>query len=439
MRMRRAFLLMAGLVALSACDKNDGGQGRASQLTLKANIGLDMSRVGGFVLGLSSAGSPLMSGAHTPGHVSTLYALDADGTLTETLFFEEDDGGVDSQQMRQAPRAIHNLAKYVLFDFGEMTLRGGDVDSRQCNSLLLRKSDGALYCGGSAQLNGRLFAAPDGDSVFVAGQNAVLTRLDFSDPSGPTSTELATQARVMGMVVNAKGEALVSMFDVDSAARFTRVYRPGGGIQNIVNSAAFCVLPGRIGEDDDFYYLGDVFAAPGGGPQMPVTKVARAQSGTFSGSDAGVYAGGGATCQLGLRTQGSLYVALTGGGAKQEPPRIVEIINRSGAPIVHLVSGMDSVIDAKGAGSVIFIRATDAAGNGAIVRFETSDGGMQTVLPPGEFSLSAIDVSSLGELSFSGVRNADGKRVLGVVAPGGSTYTIQSEAAPTVTVFTRIN
>jgi hypothetical protein len=61
------------------------------------------------------------------------------------------------------------------------------------------------------------------------------------------------------------------------------------------------------------------------------------------------------------------------------------------------------------------------------------------VVPAGEFTLTALDVASNGDLSFSGRRNADGRKIIGAVPAGGTSFTITSDSAPDVQALVRIN
>src|SRR5437868_99027 len=114
---------------------NPGGGGGS----LKANIGLDLPHIVGFALSDGTAAASRVWPEATDGGVtsmSTLYAIDDQGNLVGTSI-------TTSTTMTLTPRAIYNTARYVLFGFDNLMF-----GTTGCNYVILRKSDGALYCSG---------------------------------------------------------------------------------------------------------------------------------------------------------------------------------------------------------------------------------------------------------------------------------------------------
>jgi len=102
----------------------------------------------------------------------------------------------------------------------------------------------------------------------------------------------------------------------------------------------------------------------------------------------------------------------------------------------HPVTGIATIEEAVGAGNTVFIRGTDAAGNGTVVSIDVSTFAQSTILAAGDFTLSAISLSSAGELAFAGLRNSDGATVFGRCNP---MCTVLNATAPAVTALQRID
>lgn len=139
-------------------------------------------------------------------------------------------------------------------------------------------------------------------------------------------------------------------------------------------------------------------------------------------------------------------LVMTGPGVaylwEKGPSALVELLGPTQGTEHLLIplTGLAVISDVRrGAANTLFVQGTDAVGNGGITRLDIPAFTATQILPPGDFSLTAISPSKTGELWFAGLRNSDGKRVIGTVPAGSITYTITSETAPNITYLQRIN
>jgi len=117
------------------------------------------------------------------------------------------------------------------------------------------------------------------------------------------------------------------------------------------------------------------------------------------------------------------------------------------------------VQNAVGTGTQLYLQGTDTAGNGMIVGVDTaaiSETACCTapgccpdatccsapitptvLLAAGAYTVTAISLSSGGELTFAGLRNSDGARVVGNCV--GGTCAVINATAPVVSALQRIN
>ncbi|HEY1586645.1 MAG TPA: hypothetical protein VGH63_13215, partial [Polyangia bacterium] len=166
-----------------------------------------------------------------------------------------------------------------------------------------------------------------------------------------------------------------------------------------------------------------------------LVRAVRQADGTFVTSNLTTTPGAPATCKILMPSATSAWgIVVHSGGVFA--PGLVDMFDIG---TTHPVAGITNVSDAVASSSAIFVEGTDSVGNGSIVRVDMPSMAATTILPAGAFSVTAISVSKTGELSFAGLRNADGARIIGNVPAGSDTYTIVSAAAPMVTALQRIN
>jgi hypothetical protein len=428
--------------AATACgdDGSHNNGGGSSQTQLKPHLGIDLAHVIGFAV--ADTPSPRIGPADVDAgtcNPSTLYAVEDSGalvvtTVTETVI-DGDAGTTECNTSMVTERATNviDTSKYVVIDYFPFQLGGGDAGMTTCGGVILRKSDGALYCLPDSAMD--VQADATGEGLLIAGgmgdASTLLTRLDMA-ATPPTATPVidATQnARFPLFDANSDGDALVP-FSMTGPPTALRVYKVGGGLQNVLAMGEDC----QWTQSHDFFYAYHDTTMTN--PPLDVYQLARQGDGTFASSKVGSLT----TlpfCRIALDTATQTYAWNWGsGGAAQN--EIVEL--RGGtAGTVHLVPGMTKIVDAIGSGNAIFVQGTDTAGNGIIVREDVPAFTPTTLLPAGDFSLTAISVSKTGELTFAGLRNSDAAHVVGNVAAGASTYTILSSTAPMVSELQRIN
>jgi hypothetical protein len=408
------------------------GEGPRSAPALKPNIGLDLSHIVGFAISAPIARRIWSASAPDGATTQTLYAIDDKGNLVVTTVTTFDPNMSTTTTSSEQPLGMWNTTKYVLFAYsGVMTAGPQGV---QCPGVLLRKSDGALFCYTESLEASQAIVGDDGsgDILYVV-TNAGLVRIDAADT--PRATVL--------LDAMAAGEAPTSLnvnLDADALAVVNRpmmpglrIYKQGGGLQNITTETTMC----RWTQDHDFFYAVTSTAVPGGGFQ--VVHLARQTDGSFTAmplAPVGPETSGMYPCHIALLTVDHAYGywPLVNAGTTNA---IMELVGNAGA--MHPVPGVDIIIDAKGFGSSIFVEGKDSAGNGTIVRVDVPAFTATTLLPAGDFTLTAMSLSAAGEVTFAATRNADNAHVIGNVAAGASTYTIVSATAPAVIDLQRIN
>ena len=451
-RIRLVLALMAAAAFVGCGDhgnNNDGGGGSGGSgggtTSLKPTIGLDLSHIVGFAI---SGGPPVrpawpdqaMDGGVTSS-ASTLYAIDDQGNLvvTHVTTFSGDgsfDGGTFDLSTvttfaQEKPAAVHDTPKYVLFGFFGLRVSvngdGGYVDT-DCSGVIMRKSDGALFCyasglnsAGFDDLSTDRVESNGGDLLFV--EDGGMSRVDMSAAT-PQATKIVDSG-VSDYTVNTDGDALASL--TDNTAKALRVIKANGGLQNLLADKAIIQWLGPSGHD--FYY---VTYDQNSMPIWHVSLATRQSDGSYVVSDQGMFSQPSQGLTLALATANNAY------GTLGNSNLIMELLGANQG-MTHAVSALNGIVAALGVGSSIFVQGTDAAGNGGIVRVDVPAFTQTTILAPGDFTVSAISVSKTGELTFAGLRNSDGSHIVGNVAAGASTYTILSATAPMVTTLTRIN
>lgn len=384
----------------------DGGVADGGVAALKSNIGVDLSHIVAFAVGDGK-----------------LLALDDHGNLLPASVLTSGDA---------VPTEIADTPQAVYFTFRNLSVAAA-VDGGQtlCN-VLLRKSDGALFCLDALALLGLAWTPlpvehdANGDNLFV-GNSSILTRIDVTGPA-PQSTVIfeasGTMPGIDAYTVNDAGDAMLR--DGSGA----RVVAMNGGSQTLSASANQC----QWHAGNDFYYV------KLSGTQLQRMQVlvrqARQADGSYVASDLAT-AGASSTSACNVVLGSPTYAWGWGTSYASVPTTgLVDMFVRA----VHPVPGIATISSIAAAGpSAIYVQGTDAAGKWTIARVEIPSLAATSIVPAGEITLTAMSVSRGGDLSFAGLRNADGAHVIGNVPAGGNTYSIVSATAPTVTTLQRIN
>ena len=481
--------LLCSVLPLAACGDDGGGPHGGSGSTLKSKI--DVSHTIGFAIAMTGS-SPRVPGLPPPPAdcmPSTLYAVQDDGsmlitTVTETV--NEMDASVCSTNMQlESARAVYDTAKYVVIQYmPNLVLNDptGNV-ARQCGYVVMRKSDGALFCDERMSENTLREIEGPNDKLYFHSPN-MLVRVDMATtPPMETVVDdgMVTGDFIEAMDVDAMDNALVwGGFGV-------RIYKANGGLQNISASQAQCQW---LDPNGSFYYGTSYIQTPN---QPARTIISRLSTDTYTPTPVGQMVSSNSqspACTIALAA-GPQTLAYSLGA-----PKLIEVVSATGmgqcwkdtgtptgtctadsdcdgtcttstscgggmccvggghpnrpcsqpsdcagtcitAGTEHPISGITMLKDAVGLNGKVFVRGTDSAGNGAVIQVDVPGFAQTTLLAPGVYTLSAISLSANGELTFAGLRNNDGARVIGNCDAGGCT--VLNATAPAVSSLVRIN
>ncbi len=425
------------LTAAPGCKSNDDTGGE-----LRANIGIDLTSVAGFVVTQGAATGTSGAALHAEGAggagggsaASQLYALNADGTLTVVTVTQ---GGTSSTSV--TPLAVFGTRTFVIMAYDGVTY-GADP----CNFVAARTADGALYCvtvsnagfapsaQGNAEYGALLQSDATGNIVWI-NHNDGVTVLDLTDPTNPTQQTPAGNddlspngppAGPFSLAVNDAGDALISSWAAQG--QYTRVFFPAGGFFDVSSTDADCLVSGPPASPDDFYYTTDA-------PQALV-KLAAGSGTTFTETTLSTTVA--PFCSAGVVKVGA-QIFLTGDPQSSDANVLVDLA--ADVPTALTVGALATVTQVGGCDASLFALGTDASGNGGIVRYDLASGAFTTLLAPGAYALTTMAVSPGCEVTFYGQRAADGAYVLGNVAAGSDTVTVDATGFPAVSQIARIN
>lgn len=337
------------------------------------------------------------------------------------------------------PAAIYDTATYEVFAFQNNLTIGPENATKQCNGVIMRKADGALYCyeGGVFDHAGSLarenpVQSNGGDLLFLFGGGpdgtGSVQRLDMaSEP--PSVVAALSEEATHDFSASLDGDLLVNLDR--NPVQQTRIYKASGGLQNLVASRSDVQWLDAGGHA--FYYGYAETTGPAG---MTIKKATRQSDGSYLTTDASFI-------PEPTMVSTFAYLVLTGPDVAfmWRGKEIVDLIGatQNATHDLTTLTGFATISDVRASASSLFVQGTDAAGNGGITRIDVPAFTATPILPVGDFSLTAISPSRTGELSFAGIRNADGRHVYGTVPAGSTTYTITDDAAPTVMYLQRMN
>lgn len=444
--MNARLVLLATL--LSGCNGDSSGNQNGSHTELNANIGVDLSNVVGLVISKSSsAGTTSLSFPNdttTDGGAAQnqLYALEQDGTLTIVTVVSVPDGGTSSSSQAVEPVGVFDTRLYLFLMYWGVTHEGV-----LCDLIAVRKQDGAMYCvanvgnPGSWEAGGEqrgywkiIQSDASGQTVWI-DHNQKISRLDLGDPANPTMTQpLGPGPFGASQAVNADGDDLVSQSSgPNGTPPFTRVARSAGGFFNVSDKGMNCIAAGPPSSGSDFFYLENV------GPTTVDNEWVRLVKSPGTFTRVKLAAATWADCSAGLaRAGGHFFLS----GVLQTPstPGANHLIDASGGQASLLtVDALHQLTQIAGWEQALFVLGTDSTGSGGIVRYDVSAATFATLLPPGAYNVTKMDVSPTGDVTFYGQRASDGAYVLGTVPAGSSTVEVVSTGLPEVVQIQRIN
>jgi hypothetical protein len=81
---------------------------------------------------------------------------------------------------------------------------------------------------------------------------------------------------------------------------------------------------------------------------------------------------------------------------------------------------LDQITNIYGAADRVYVLGTDSSGYGGIVYYDTVADTWTTILTPGEYTVSQMEVNLSGEVLFYGTRNSDSSNVIGKILGSGA-------------------
>jgi hypothetical protein len=270
----KRWMVVSMLVAChSGSHTPDGGSpGSGGQSSLKGN--LDLTGVIGLAIAKQPAHRERAPLADDAGGCvnSNLYTVDANGAMTTTTVTYEPSMGSDmpgscnTSMTVENATGIYDTKKYDIITYTPAlmvscgTLSDGGACSLECNYVVLRKSDGALFCGPMGGAIGSELKG-DGDVLYTGGgMGGGLVRIDMSTmtPQTVDLNPMTTGQMIDDFDANSTNDVLTSgTSSMMTSSTFLRVYKYTGGILNVGN---FSAVTGGLqaqwynAANDTFYY-----------------------------------------------------------------------------------------------------------------------------------------------------------------------------------------
>lgn len=450
--MKTRALIVAAMV-LSACHGGGGnGGGNGSSTELRSNIGINLSHVVGFVVSQPRAAraTPRWSadvGGSDGGTTTTsqLYALNQDDSLTIVTVTTSAvaDGGSSTSQQTVTPLAVFDTRLYVFLMYEGVTHAG-----TFCDLIGVRKADGAMYCipgvgraGGWKNDYWNMIQSDASGQIVWVDNPGTLSRLDLTNPDAPTLTQPLSGGGGPfdgPQAVNADGDDLISTRNGDPHA-FTRVLKSGGGFIDVAARSMNCVSVAVAADPRDFYFLDNV------GPHTTDNEWVQLVKSSSGYTRTKLASATWADCSAGLvRTSQHFFLSgvlepLPGGGTSKESNQILVFAGATPKILSVAAFAGSRITRIAGYEQALFVLGTDTTGASGIVKYEIAGGAFTTLLAPGDYNVSTMDVSPGGDLTFYGQRASDGAFILGNVAAGSTTPSVIATGFPTVTQIARIN
>lgn len=496
------FALLLATALFSACKGNMHNNYHypkppfSNAVHLRPNIGLDMATVQGFTLApvkLPAATAPQYApmsgdcitsngstqGTQTAGCIN-LYALSTTGVIPVVLFDVAQQPHNNSGPSGTTgstgpnccnnnggqsivPQTIYNVGKFVLFVYPNPL----QTDAGLCGMVILRKSDGALFCSkdgivscgtmsgcmGATSMDRLVQAAADIDIVYAMRMDQALLRFDFSNPASAVATVLIDQSD--GMVgpfnVSAGGDALVSFSTTNSNIADLRYYKHTNGFSTLQalstqgsggpNGGALCTFAGPGTANTDFFAVTPSYNSWNNtANQLPPSLSARVlrirmdpatQQVTYTtyAADPGSTWNQNPGAWCGSSYQGNTsdrhFIFWLG---PNSIPVLFEAVNPSGVPVAHTITGFSNVTRMFTCSSQVVLAGRNPAGNDIIVRYDPVTTGTQTVLSSSDYTISQVDVSDGCDITFGGRRSSDNSRIIGNIPAGSTNVSVYTNA-----------
>jgi len=375
---------------------------------MKDNLGVSFSSIRGLVIGAAPSSTSLVAGATTVAE-QQLFTLDASNKLQPVDLTTSGSGN---------PTEIHDTPKFVL-----IVATGVTHEDAPCASVLVRKSDSALFCVPVAPTSpgtnkaARVQWGATGDVVTLDSRN-VLHRLEAAGDTLQMTTLRFDGAELVNFAVNAADDVMVNLRQDNGT--IIRVHPQSGSPVFITARNESCVFPGLVGSRD--FYL-----ALGWSDRTTVDHVVGREDGTYS-EPVNVWTAGASVwddCGVVYRDQSRLVVRAS--------TRLLEVVNPSGSPRELSVSMKVA------RGGAFFDWGQDAEGRAYVTRYDLPDLVPVELLKAAPYRLGKVDVSPTGEVTFVATRLSDGVRVVGTLQNGTLSVSELTQSQPELVTLVRIN
>lgn len=475
-------VVLTVLMALAACDNHDDDPNsvRAGGFTLKKNIGLDMATVAGFTLVPAASagqaprtfeaqdgGSGCSSG---PDGCLDLYALTSTGAVVAVSLIEDTLHGPNGPDWVPLPSSIYDTKNFVLFVYSHGSLNISGLN-RSCGMVALQKSTGDLFCSDDSVQNcpmsewcnaiatEKMVQHGDDPNVLFTIANipnsSAFTKLDFSDPVSAVATRLLegnSEAITTNFVVNAAGDALVTLMPNGTNFHDLRIYRAQGGFKNLKQfSGQLCTFAGPGTDAASFYVVtppANMMTLPDPAFSNQIWRVSLTASGDVTMTSYAPAAAAGLSLQpcwqvSQAATRDRHFIAFFSSGqgpTEAAKNQFAEVVNAAASPKNHTIVTMSAITRLYACENELFLKGRDVSGNDQIVRYYPDAETYETVVASDEYTVANVAVSKQCELTFSGRRAADNARIIGNVPAGSGEVTIVTkELSGDVKQIVRIN
>jgi dipeptidyl aminopeptidase/acylaminoacyl peptidase len=374
---------------------------------MKDNLGVDFANIRGLAIGASVSASAVRVEDLAPRQ--QLFTLDANNQLQPVNLTIEGTGN---------PTELYDTPRFVL-----IVVSGVTYQEQTCASVLVRKSDSALFCvpvapaGPGVRNAARVQWGSTGDLVTLDSGNA-LHRLEATDDTLQLTTLRFDGAELVNFAVNAADDVMVNLRQDNGT--IIRVYPRTGAPLFITARNQSCVFPGLVGSRD--YYL-----ALGWSDRTTVDRVVGREDGTYA-DPANVWMEGASVwdnCGVVYRDSSRLIVRAS--------TRLLEVVNPSGTPRVLSVQAKVA------RGGAFFNWGQDSEGRAFVTRYDLPELTPVELLTAAPYRLGKVDVSPTGEVSFVATRLSDGVRVVGTLRNGTLNVSELTQSQPEIVTLVRIN
>jgi hypothetical protein len=398
--MKRLWIVCA--VALAACRGEDSPN--PSSPLMKDNLGVSFSEIKGLAIGLSASASAPTSGDEP----KQLLVLNAQAQLQPVDLATQSSGN---------PRALVDTPKFVLTTVGDVTHEG-----QSCASVLIRKSDSALFCVPVAPADPGLDNAArvqwdsTGDLV-VINAGFALHRIELGASDVTLTTLSFDGAELVNFAVNASGDVMVNLRQ--DGGSVVRVYPRSGAPVFVSARHTSCVYPGLVGSRD-FY------VSSGWSDSSTVDRVEARTDGAYATPVRAWEAGAGVwnDCGIVYRSESRLVV--------RTPGTVLEVVNPSGTP-------RELALAFKVArGESLFDWGQDSEGRAFVRRYDLPGYTPVELLTAAPYRLGKVDVSPTGEFTAVATRLSDGVRVVLSIRQGIVSEAELPASQPEIVTLVRI-